>query len=278
MVDVMSLYLDDSGTRNPDRHPGDALPAHGHDWFALGGVLVRDSEQGIVEQAHDSFCKRWPITGPLHSSEVRASSGNFTWVGTMPKAERERFLSQLGTLATLPQLVALACVVDRPGYNARYLGQYGRKRWSLCRTAFNVVVKRAAKYARREGCRLRVFVERSDKKTDARLKGYYQALREVGSPFNGGTSAKYAPLSASELRHTLYDFKTKNKSSRLTQLADLCLWPVCIGGYDESNRAYVAMRKAGTLIESRLQPDEMVREGTKYSCWELQQNKTPKPD
>ena len=55
-------------------------------------------------------------------------------------------------------LVGLACVVDRPGYDARYREKYGRRQWHLCQTAFSIVVERAAKYARDSGRKLRVNV------------------------------------------------------------------------------------------------------------------------
>jgi hypothetical protein len=46
MVRVMHLYMDDSGTRHPDRKPK-YMPEHGRDWFSLGGVLIKqEDEQG----------------------------------------------------------------------------------------------------------------------------------------------------------------------------------------------------------------------------------------
>lgn len=268
VVAALNLYLDDSGTRHPDREVG-RQPAHGHDWFAMGGILLRDEDEDVVRAKHASFCAEWAIDYPLHSTEIRASSKNFKWVNTLPPARRGQFMEGLGTLVTSEELTALACVIDRPGYNHRYTARYGRQRWLLCKTAFNVVVERAAKYARSRGCRLRVFVEKSDKETDEMLRSYYDHLRTHGHPFDGDAAAKYAPLTAGELAHTLYDFKTKAKSSPPMQLADLCLWPICMGGYTPTNRAYDALRRAGTLIDSKLEPGEVVERGIKYSCWEL---------
>jgi hypothetical protein len=51
-----------------------------------------------------------------------------------------RFLSTIA-------VSGLACVVDRPGYDARYRDKYGRRLWHLCQTAFSIVVERAAKFA-----------------------------------------------------------------------------------------------------------------------------------
>jgi hypothetical protein len=270
MPDVMTLYIDDSGTRNPDRHPNDALPSHGHDWFALGGVLVRDDERPVVEEAHRSLCARWDIAVPLHSSDIRAMSRGFHWLRQRTPTDRERFYADVAALVTAPQLTAIACVVDRPGYNKRYREIYDRKRWSLCKTAFNVVVERAAKWARRRDCRLRVYVERSDKTTDARICGYYEALCGTGQPFDESRSQKYCPLSPADFQRTLFEFKTKDKSSRLMQIADVILWPMCIGGYRPDDKSYRSLRDAGTLIDCRLPQDAAGSEGIKYSCWELQ--------
>jgi hypothetical protein len=53
------------------------------------------------------------------------------------------------------------------------------------------------------------------------------------------------------------------------QVADLCLWPICMGGYDPANRPYTLLRDCGKLIDSRLALDDMPTLGIKYSCWEL---------
>lgn len=265
----MTLYIDDSGSRHPDRNPGDTLPKHGYDWFGLGGVMVRDDEEAAVRQEHAALCNEWGLDAPLHSTEIRNRSGHFAWLGQLPTAKRDAFLEALARLVTGPQLTAIACVVDRPGYNHRYRDIYGRKRWSLCKTAFTVVVERAAKYAMNHDCRLRVYVERSDKRTDNRMRSYYDTLRNDGHPFNPNNAAKYQPLTGVQLHTTLYEFRTKDKSSPLMQLADICLWPMCMGGYDPTNRPYRTLKEAGTLIDCKLDPAVVEFEGIKYSCWDL---------
>lgn len=283
MAQVINLYLDDSGTRNPDRGPRDLLPRHGHDWFALGGVLIRDSDEVAFRSEYSAFYEKWSAVGlaaPLHSSEIRAKTDAFRWLRACPPVQQDDFNDDLRRLATRPELTAIACVIDRPGHNARYQPVYGDGRWRLCKTAFSIVVERAAKYARGRGCRLRVNVERSDKSVDARLKRYYDDLRSAGPPFSVDRSSKYSPLAAEEFLETLYEFRVKNKSSPLIQMADLCLWPVCIGGYDAQNRAYRALRDAGSLIDSKLPTTEVDACGIKYSCFGPQMlaaTENPKP-
>ena len=65
------------------------------------------------------------------------------------------FYEDLYQLLRAAPVTGLACVIDRPGYNARYREKYGRQRWSLCKSAFTISVERAAKYARSLDCRLR---------------------------------------------------------------------------------------------------------------------------
>ena len=116
------------------------------------------------------------------------------------------------------------------------------------------------------GGRLRIFVERSDQKTEAQFKGYFDDMRRVGAPFNTTTSQKYAPLAAETLHATLLEFRTKTKSSALMQFADLVLWPVCQGGYDANHRAYTALVQAGKLIDVLCTEDNGLQ-GIKYSCF-----------
>jgi hypothetical protein len=267
MVNVMHLYMDDSGTRHPDRHPGQ-VPEHGRDWFGQGGVLVKQEDEQDFRDAHAAFRKRWDFTAPLHSSEIRGRAESFAWLGTLSREEHGRFLEELYQLMATARVTGMACVIDRPGYNHRYRERYGRQRWSLCKTAFAVAVERSAKLARSEGYKLKVFAERCDAKTDRWMRGYYDALRTEGMPFSTETSGKYAPLPAAALEETLYEFKTKAKSSPVMQLADLYLWPMCIGGYDAGNMTYARLREDRKLIDCLLAEEDVPALGIKYSCWE----------
>jgi hypothetical protein len=132
-------------------------------------------------------------------------------------------------------VMGIACVVDRPGYRARYLEKYQQQPWMLCKTAFSIVLERAAKFARTEERKLRVHPERCNKAEDGMLRGYYLDLKANGSPFAAATSEKYGPLSQPELNETLYELDFKFKSSPMAQLADLYLWPICMGGYHAGN-------------------------------------------
>lgn len=268
MVQVMHFYMDDSGTRHPDRKIG-RKPSHGYDWFGLGGVLIRQEDEEVARSLHSTFCRKWNVTKPLHSAEIRSMSGAFAWLGTACAKKRQAFLEDLYQLMAQSPLVGTACVIDRPGYNHRYLDKYGRDRWLLCKTAFSVAVERTTKFADSQGYKLKVFVERSDRKTDKTVKDYYDALRSEGMPFSSGNSSIYAPLSADKFGEVLYEFRTKNKSSPVMQLADLFLWPMCIGGYDRENRPHKRLLADRKLIDCILPAATVPMLGIKYSCWEL---------
>lgn len=100
------------------------------------------------------------------------------------------------------------------------------------------------------------------------MKGYYLHLRENGLPFNPQNMGQYRPLTAAELKETLYEFRTKGKTSAIMQLADLYLWPMAIGGYHRSNITYARLVQDGKLIDNIIPADEIRERGIKYSCWE----------
>jgi hypothetical protein len=267
MPRVLNFYMDDSGTRVPNRKPLPFDPRR-HEFFALGGVLINEEDEGAARTAYEEFRHRWSIDYPLHSVEIRHSSHAFSWL-KRGADEYEKFMRDLSRFLTTIDVVGLACVVDRPGYDERYRGKYGRRQWHLCQTAFSVVVERAVKYARDNGRKLRVMPERSSRDDERRIRAYFEYLREKGPPFDSQSSFQYAPLSADEFCDTLYELRFKGKSSPMAQVADLYLWPLAIAGYDEGNRAYGLLKTAGRLIESRLPESQQSARGTKYSCFEL---------
>jgi hypothetical protein len=171
-------------------------------------------------------------------------------------------------LTSLP-VIGIASTIDRPGYDARYRKQHGRQQWHLCKTAFCIALERAVKFARRDGRKLRVYPEKCSKGDDKRLDTYYRDLKATGLPFETATSAAYAPLSSEEFATTLYELKFKEKTSPMVQIADLYLWPIAMARYEPRNRAYMALQKAGKLIECHVTKEQLGMCGSKYSCFEL---------
>lgn len=261
------FYIDDSGTRHPDKNPNAADKGVG-DWFALGGILLNAEDEQQLRDLHAAFCSSWGINYPLHSSDIRFQKNNFEWLKDLDRKGEDRFFSELEQLLIAAPVLALACVIDRPGYNARYREKYGRQRWSLCKTAFSVISERAAKRTMSIGRRLRIYPERSDPDSERKLRGYYNDLRQEGMPFQDGGNPKYAPLGQPELQQTLREFRLKYKSSPPMQIADLYLYPICRGAY-VNYRPLETLRANGKLIDQAVPEEQIATVGIKYSCFEL---------
>jgi hypothetical protein len=259
------LYIDDSGSRSLDKN----LDAQdGSKWFALGGIFVKEEDEDEIRAKHAEFCQAWNIQGFLHSYDIRNKVNHFSWLNTLAPADLKAFYAGLNDLLLGLPVHATACVIDRKGYNGRYREKYGRQRWQLCKTAFSIVAERVAKFSHLNGRRLKVYFERCDKKSDRMIEEYYRTLRTDGMPFNQGTSEKYSPLTVEQLAHTLWDCKKKTKSSPLIQLADMYLFPVCVGGYDQGYVPFAKMlqhkRTINCVLEAELHPIL----GIKYSCFD----------
>jgi len=230
--------------------------------------MIREEDEQKVREHYRNFCSAWNITYPLHSFDIRQSKKNFSWVRSLSKENTERFMCDLTSLIVDNPLVGQACVIDRQGYNKRYREKYGRQTWMLCQTAFAVICERAAKFARSEDRKLRVYVEVSDKKTDGRIRKYYDELRVTGTPFAKDTSGKYGPLTADDLKDTLYELSFKQKSSPMAQLADLYLYPIARGAYQSEYIPYTILREHKKLADDVLDEKLIESMGIKYSCFE----------
>lgn len=265
MPKVLCLYADDSGTRNPNH---DEETYSRRDWFALGGILINEEDESKARDLHAKLCDAWDITYPLHSEEIRHKTKKFSWLRNLSDPELDKFMGELGDMLASAPCLGHACVVDRPGYDARYREKYGRGTWLLCRTAFSVICERSAKFARKGGRKLRVFPEDGDASANRHLNEYYQDLKREGMPFAQDNSTKYGPLTKDELADTLYSFRFKKKTSPLIQIADLYLYPICRARYEKSHRPYDFFRDRKKLIDDHLPQDEISSVGIKYSCFE----------
>lgn len=262
------LCLDDSGTRHPTRNPG-RKPAHGNDWFALGGILFEEDNESEIRELHTQFCSRWKITAPLHSSEIRAKASAFSFVGKLTDSDQIAFYEELYLLMKHIPALGFGCVVDRPGYNARYLKMYREsERWLLCKSAFAISIERSAKFVSERGGRLRVYVERSDPRTDRMMRGYYNCLKQEGMPFSKKNSEKYNPVDSLYLKETLFEFRVKNKTSPLMQFADLFVWPIAMGGYNQECRPYARLKEDRKLLDSIVAEEKLEALGIKYYCFD----------
>jgi hypothetical protein len=273
MSEKLLLYLDDSGSRNPDH--GQAARGDGLDWFALGGILVSETDVRLAVDLHQAFMSTWVLDHPLHSTKIRGRRKQFSWLG-QDANRAAKFHEELTALLLQMPVIGLACVIDRPGYNARYRKKYGADRWLMCKTAYSILIERAAKHARRAGKKLEVFFERSGKEEDRNLHSYHRSLKSAGMPFDEGRSASYGSLSAGEFRQLVVgDPQRQTKANALIQVADLYLYPMVKGGYDPTYQPYVDLLGAHSIADALVGHEEVVSLGVKYSCFDFKKRERP---
>jgi hypothetical protein len=265
------LYIDDSGNRSTDRK-NSGPRRDGFDCFALGGILI--AEEGIAPllEAHAGLVKKWGLSNPLHSTKIRGRRDAFAWLGTDADRETE-FLNDLETMILNLPIKGLACVVDRPGYVARYSERYPQP-WLLCKTAFAILVERAAKYALRSNGRLQIFFEQAGKTEDRDVLKYARSLETEGMPFDPQSSKEYDVLRPDDFKAVIIGQPNRiTKKVPMAQIADLVLYAMAKGGYDSTYRPYAKLIAAGCIIDAELKPEEKPLLGVKYSCLGPPKNK-----
>ena len=261
------LFVDDSGSRFIDRP---STPRHdGLDHFAMGGILIKEEDVAEVERQVEAVRSKHSIIEPFHSTKMRSRKKGWSWLGVASEEERATALiADLTAFLCAMSCRATACVIHRPGYEARYSGIAREERWQLCKSAYAILAERAAKLAARDGRRLAIYVEQTGKREDNDIRNYHRTLREKGMIFNQTTSGKYQPLLAEHLSETLSENpRFFNKSSLLGQVADLVLYPLVKGRYDLDYLPYRSLMQAGRIIDSILSLDE-VHLGVKYYCFD----------
>ena len=262
---TFELFIDDSGSRNPDHKPQNK---NEKDAFALGGILIPEESAESLKDSHKQLVEKFSITEPLHSSSIRNKKGSFIWLEKEPQRASE-FHTALADLFRYLPGSATACVISRPGYNSRYKPLYDDDRWQLCKTAYSILIERSVKYALAHKRRLRVIIEKTGKREDRLLEYYHLDLQQNGCPFNPVSSEGYSPLSAAEFSKVLFKKpKFVTKKSRLIQLADLALYPLIMGKYDNSYRPFQILANSGKLLKVSGTDRGDVLEGVKYSCFD----------
>lgn len=264
-VSLFHLYVDDSGSRYSDKPQ--AQRSDGMDHFALGGVLIDEKDIGAVQASHAAFMERWKLREPLHSTKISGSRGAFSWLST-DKARADEFHADLEAFILNAPILSISCVIDRPGYLARYTGKHPVP-WLLCQTAFAILIERAAKYARERESRIAIYFEEAGKREDRGIMEYMKALKRVGMPFPGSTAAGYDSLTAQEFRALVRGEPNRvTKKVPMVQLADLVLYAMAKGGYDESYPPLLKLHQHGKIIDAVLAADDVPTRGVKYSCFD----------
>lgn len=257
-------YMDDFGTRTTCKGTTNATsPAHELS-FALGGVIVASENVDALSKKVEDFCKKWKVPA-LHGNKIRSKKGKF---GFLKKDDdrKKAFFAELDHLMLDDRLIAHACVICRPGYRDRYLMKYPDNiRWAMSKTAFDISVERAAKFAMQGGRQLDVVYERSGRKEDRLLDGYFEDLKVAGMGFCGENSKQYEPLTSAQFTDHLNVIWPDGKGNRLLQLADLVVHPVSQVTCGKYNYAYDQLIKHKMLLDFKHKDDSV---GVKYSCYD----------
>ena len=264
--DKYCLYFDDTGNRYPGtllRQPENRTD--GMNCFGLGGLLIKEEHVKELVISHKQFCTDWNIDYPLHSSKIRGGRREFSWLRT---GESQHFLSSLQDFLLSLPFVGIACIIDRPGYLARYSERCHDQLWHMCKTTFCILVERSAKYADENGRDLEIYFEQSGKIEDRNIVEYLRDLKLGGNQFSEVSSKDYEPLTAEDYRRIILGEPHRlSKESPPIQIADLVLYPIAKSGYDASYNPYMKMKEAKKLIDSLLSDAEVPIKGIKYSCF-----------
>lgn len=264
----LTLYLDETGNRLPDKKADQSRA--GRDWFAIGGVIIDRLNEATAKAQRDAFAARWGVTAPFHMTDMLGEHKRFSWLGRLSESDRTRFWIEYRDLLFALPVLGFGCVIDRPGYVARgYIQQHGGNRWLLCRSAFDICVERACKYAMSKNARLRVVFE-SDAPYDPIIKGYFRTLKQDGLAFNTQSSGQYSPLTQAEFATTLTTIETKKKENGLLQVADSYLYSIARGKYDAKFHVWRHLRDTGKIINFACNGDvAAIRAmGIKYYCFD----------
>ncbi|MBU1046388.1 DUF3800 domain-containing protein [Patescibacteria group bacterium] len=269
------FYIDDSGSRNPDKQ--DFTDRDDHlDHFALGGVLIATNDRELIMKKYNKFCEKWNITYPLHSSEIRSARKNFTWLKES-KENKEKFTKEIGEFLVSLPVMGFASVIYRPGYNERYKEKYGDNRWRMCKTAYNVLIERVSKYLKKENKTMYVRFEEAGKVENKAIIKYTRDLKNDGHPFSFQTSKKYNPLTNEDYKKIILGRpKRKMKVNSLVQIADLYLYPMAKRKYDSGFIPWTMLYENKRVIDACLSEVDLNIEGIKYSCFDNLESKKPK--
>lgn len=261
------FYMDETGNRKADKMK-DAT-RKGRDWFAFGGLLINSEDIPKAKTLHVEFCKEWGIRTPFHLTDMLGYHKNFRWMDRKPLSFKRDFWSAYSDLITSIEATGQACVIDRQKYFERgYVEKHSEDPWSLCRSAFDITVERAVKFAIYKERKLRIVFE-SDGPFNPIVKGYFKNLKENGLEFNKENSGKYNPLKAEDFAKTLTTIETKDKTSKMLQFADTYVYSIARHKYDAQFFLGRNLRDRGRTMGSALGGNaQLIKEmGVKYYCF-----------
>lgn len=265
-MDRIIYYMDETGNRHPDKKPSNQR--EGRDWFGLGGYLLKEHDKSIVRQAHQQFCEAWSISEPFHMTDMLSCRKKFSWLGKLTEKRKSQFWVEYKDMLSSVPAMGTGCIISRPGYVARgYLENYPNSKWLLCRSAFDITIERAAKYAKSIDAKLDVVFE-SDIPMNNIMKGYFTNLKENGLSFDNN-AGKYEPFSQQDFSETLGTIEYKAKASPYLQLADSYIYAIARQKYDRHFDIFCRLRDYRRIINFALGDADLIKAmGIKYYCFD----------
>ena len=261
--DSYTYYMDDFGTRTVCGSEVNISSRANEFSFSLGGIIVKKSDVSSLAADVKSFCRKWNIEH-LHGHKIRTKKGSFGFLDNVKI--KEKFLTVLELVILKSKIIVHGCVICRPGYRDRYQSKYADcSRWAMSKTAFDISVERAAKFARANNAKLTVVFEGSGKKEDKLFKKYFDDLKSTGTQFSPVTSARYSPLKATEMVETLDKIWSDSKRNPLLQIADLMVHPISQITLGNNNHAYDQLVEHKMLLDFH-HADPLI--SIKYSCYD----------
>ncbi|NNM76786.1 DUF3800 domain-containing protein [Sphingomonas sp. ID1715] len=269
----LTFYMDETGNRHPDKKSDQSRA--GRDWFGFGGYLIKREDEGHAKQLRQDIADQWAVHDPFHITDMLSETKRFAWLGRASQKQRSQFWSEYRDFLSTVPAIGLACIIDRPGYIARgYLEKHGNDRWLLCRSAFDIAVERAVKFARTQDRKLRIIFE-SDPSLNATVVGYFDNLKANGLAFNKENSGKYEPLSQEVFASVLTTIEYKPKANPLLQIADSYIYALARGKYDKKFDIWREIRDGQRVMDFALGGDAALIKamGVKYYCFDPVQTK-----
>lgn len=264
----ITFYMDETGNRRPDKDQDKSR--EGRDWFGLGGFLINREDEDSTKWRRDEIARESGARRPFHITDMYAERKGFSWLNRLTERERRHFWSKYQEFLCDIPVIGFSCIIDRPGYVARgYLEKHEEDKWLLCRSAFDITVERAVKYAKSQDRKLRIIFE-SDPPFDPIMKGYFEKLKSDGLEFDSKRSGKYDPLTAADFSETLTTIEARKKSNRLLQLADSYIYAMARGRYDKKFNIWRDLCDHRKISNFAFNGDaDMIRAmGIKYYCFD----------
>ena len=263
LVDRYVFFMDDCGTLASCKGDSNEDSILNKLCFALGGVIVPKEKVKDISNNIKYFKKKWDIPN-LHGNKIRNKKGKFNFLNDKKKADD--FFSVLDEIIINSKATVHACVICRPGYRDRYSKKFSdASRWDMSKTAFDISVERATKFALNSGRILDLVYEKSGKKEDKKIVGYFKDLKEKGTNFSVKNSNKYKPLVEINYDNYLGNIWSDGKRNELLNLADLVLHPVVSSTMGKDNRAYNTFVENKMLIDYKSEDNNVA---VKYSCFD----------